>query len=939
MSDGDLADVEERARVLAAASAKVAAAKEAGALVGGGAGASTGAAEEGCALRRQNGTAELGFDEGLPPGWDADVFAALPAGVQAEQVAQFKAQVRAEAAARDAESPFVSSDADGAALKAAALQPLLATPPPARTAPALPDARHRRSSSRPLRGAPAPPTPLAPGLASVLDPGPLTPLKAVAALPIAASDAEGGAGGQRGGALRSVAELEEWMRALPRARLALVRAMSSVHYGRLSALPPKHRERFLQVAEKSVGGQVPTALALIESQIAQLMRGHALHAEVARSLREIRSSGSYPRKSGRGDRGRPQSGIFGRLFRGNANKELAERFATYHESLVAEITLREDQCIACAALIKTSAKRWEMDQHLLLSWGFPEQLMLFERRHLEWQQLLNHHGRSLQRAAALLKERADEVRGLQETVVKVPRGVKFDWADEYFRRPRILANEDPEIQVLNRVCSRLELKLSTSCDACFELRPRLQMRSYDERRHEVASALERAIAGAERAEAQGDAWSWVGENADVYTDFFRFVVDRRYPQGALLFEWLHRTTAAKLAAQQKGVDDELAMHARASKVPMFTSFFAEMLMYDFGLFDPRVLAAAQQAAASRLLARAEQQEQQQEQQEEPNPEQSANGPVPTAPSGASLPGTPVGSPQRAQRQSNVLAEFVSRNIKYADEEKWKATLNQLTECVVYSLPAVQTLCLDPIKMLTETAALDEKWRAQVAWARLLSPAEIGADRRYFASEEEFHWRLDAEAEATEGSAAATALRPYATAVAEIATFETSLVPGQMLHALMRAVNSIYVTASANKDLGVRAAARAAAKEARRAERAVLHEESSDEQGADSATGSDDDPDGADGRAAATEEAEDEAAQPTAKPSSRIKHALGADDLFPIMLFAALHSGVANMNQALQIAETFGVAPAGGIGEPAYYLCTLSAAVNYACEMEEGQPLA
>ena len=96
---------------------------------------------------------------------------------------------------------------------------------------------------------------------------------------------------------------------------------------------------------------------------------------------------------------------------------------------------------------------------------------------------------------------------------------------------------------------------------------------------------------------------------------------------------------------------------------------------------------------------------------------------------------------------------------------------------------------------------------------------------------------------------------------------------------------------------------------------------------------------ADGRAAATEEAEDEAAQPTAKPSSRIKHALGADDLFPIMLFAALHSGVANMNQALQIAETFGVAPAGGIGEPAYYLCTLSAAVNYACEMEEGQPLA
>ena len=676
------------------------------------------------------------------------------------------------------------------------------------------------------------------------------------------------------------------------------------------------------------------------------MRGHALHAEVARSLREISSSGSYPRKSGRGDRGRPQSGIFGRLFRGNANKELAERFATYHEALVSEITLREDQCVACAALIKSSTKRWEMDQHLLLCWGFPEQLMLFERRHLEWQQLLNHHGRSLQRAAALLKERANEVRGLQETVVKVPRGVKFDWAEEYFRRPRVLANEDPEIQVLNRVCSRLELKLSASCDACFALRPRFKMLSYDERRLKVASALERAIAGAERALADGNAWSWVGEDTEVYTDFFRFVVDRRYPQGALLFEWLHRTNAAKAAAQQKGVDDEVAMHARASKVPMFTSFFAEMLMYDFALFDPRVLAAAQQATTSRRLALAEQEQQaqEQEQQKEPHSAEGANavlsgslpGSCPSTPAGT----TPVGTPRRAQGESNVLAEFVSQNMKYADEEKWKATLNHLTECVVYSLPAVQTLCLDPIKTFTATAALDEKWRAQVAWARLLSPAELGADRRYFASDAEFHWRLDAEAEATKGSAAVTALRPYATAVAEIATFETSLVPGQMLHALMRAVSSIYVAASANKELGVRAAAKAAAKEeSRRAEHAAPHEGSSDEQGADSPTASDDDGAHGAGERAAAEEAKEEAAQPTVQSKSRIKHALGADDLFPIILFAALHSGVTNMNQALLIAETFGVAPAGGVGEPAYYLCTLGAAVNYACEMQEGQPLA
>jgi hypothetical protein len=29
---------------------------------------------------------------------------------------------------------------------------------------------------------------------------------------------------------------------------------------------------------------------------------------------------------------------------------------------------------------------------------------------------------------------------------------------------------------------------------------------------------------------------------------------------------------------------------------------------------------------------------------------------------------------------------------------------------------------------------------------------------------------------------------------------------------------------------------------------------------------------------------------------------------------------------------------GGVGEPAYYLCTLSAAVNFACEMVEGEEI-
>jgi len=685
------------------------------------------------------------------------------------------------------------------------------------------------------------------------------------------ADAEGA----RGNFMRPVADLTEWMRGLSKPRLVLVRAMPEVHFSRLSALQPKKRERFLQVAEKSVGGQRPTAVAVVEQQAGKLMRGHALHAEVARSLREVRAAGSYPRKPR--DRG-PRAGFFGRLgaaLRGNANRELAERFATYHVSLVEEITLREDQCIACAKLIGSSSKRWATDQQLLLSWGYPNAIVLFERRFLEWQQLLNHHGRALQRAAAMLRDRADEVRGLQETVLKVPRGSKFEWAEEYFRRPRQYTNEDPEIQVLNRVCSRLELKLSNSCDACFELRPELKLLSYDERRVRLATTLQRAIevADAANADATGEnAWLWPGEVAEVYDVFFQFVVDRRYPQGKLLFEWLRRTNAAKASAVKRGNDDDETMSARASKVPMFTSFFAEMLIYDFALFDPRVLAAAKvQAAVAR--------------------KKKAEGGGGTSESGS-------GSPGRHRRRPSVLEGFVRQNAKFADEERWKSTLNQLTESVVYALPSVQTLCLEPIA--ANCAALDEKWRAQVEWARHLSPADLGAQRKFFPSDEAFNWRLlpvSAEEAAQGKTLGSVAGRPYETAVMELAKFKSSLVPGQMLHALMRAVGSIYVEASAQKNSAKR----------------VAKAEDANAQGLEEGT-------------------EEEESQ------SRIKHALGADDLFPIILFAALHSGVRNMNQALLVAETFGVAPMGGVGEPAYYLCTLSAAVNFACEMVEGEEI-
>ena len=69
MSEGDLAEAEEKVQVRAEAE-----------------------------FLRQGAAADLFDPTALPEGWDPDVFRALPADIQAEQMAQFEAAVEASAA-------------------------------------------------------------------------------------------------------------------------------------------------------------------------------------------------------------------------------------------------------------------------------------------------------------------------------------------------------------------------------------------------------------------------------------------------------------------------------------------------------------------------------------------------------------------------------------------------------------------------------------------------------------------------------------------------------------------------------------------------------------------------------------------------------------------------------------------------------------------------
>ena len=134
------------------------------------------------------------------------------------------------------------------------------------------------------------------------------------------------------------------------------------------------------------------------------------------------------------------------------------------------------------------------------------------------------------------------------------------------------------------------------------------------------------------------------------------------------------------------------------------------------------------------------------------------------------------------------------------------------------------------------------------------------------------------AEAHECVDGAVAARPFSDAIAAFERLEeaSSRAPGAMVHTLMVGIECAFREASAN-------AARASAKW-------------------------------------------------SADPERRIVHALGAEELLPIVVYCCCQANLTQIHRALRFMEAFGLPRSSG-GEPGYYLCTLAAATQHVCEAE------
>ena len=224
--------------------------------------------------------------------------------------------------------------------------------------------------------------------------------------------------------------------------------------------------------------------------------------------------------------------------------------------------------------------------------------------------------------------------------------------------------------------------------------------------------------------------------------------------------------------------------------------------------------------------------------------------------------------ERVSESALAAAERVRKS--FEEEERWLNCLEQCCSSALYSLPIVQRLSHTPFR--AETLLLDATWQRQSAWMRRLSAAQVGVASKFCRN-----------AEAHECVDGALAARPFSDAIAAFERLEgaSARAPGAMVHTLMIGIESAFREASTN---------------------------------------------------AACASASAAGGKWSTDPERRIVHALGAEELLPIVVYCCCQANLTQIHRALRFMETFGLPRRSG-GEPGYYLCTLAAATQHVCEAE------
>ena len=692
--------------------------------------------------------------------------------------------------------------------------------------------------------------------------------------------------------LRSHATLPVWIAECAEGgerRLQLACAMPDVHYSRLLTERRQRRSRFLRVAAKCERyARRGTKLAATQSIVATMLTPHDLSGALRSALRINRSTGNYLLKEiDRSVEDRPIRGLVRRvataLVSNSARRTLVTRLERYGASLSARLNALDDRRLALRSTAARARSAWRGHEASLRRWGCGAAAMVVEEREMKWQNLIEVHGQLAARRAAVVRARADEVDAVLHTAAAMPKSRDFTWPDEFFVAVDALEGEDGEVAVLLSVCTSLAADLRCSEHALRALRPQIATRTPYERRGELIALLQRALDAVD--DAGGAVWAWPcpqqaprprrGEGggddpaaAALAGHFKRFLVDRRYGSGIVLHDFKLRLSTC-----------ERELWRRGSRRKNRGTLAAK---HTLGAAHERELEIAKQIP---LFAR--------ELAELLAYEFALFSPDVLARLDFKLDlEERGGSGEKVKSEAGVLVAAAARITQcFAEEERWISVLSKLCESVLFSLPIAQRLAHAPFQ--AEVVALDTTWQRQSAWMRRLTPADVGIARNFCRNDASHSWRDVDGAERA----------PFADAIALFELFESSgNAPGEMVCTLMQGIDCAFEEAS-------RHAVRREREQARELGGVVGS-------GSDGESG-----EGVGGKWTPA------AAGPGGR---RIRHALGAEELLPIVVFIILQAGVARINRAIRFMETFGLSSEGS-GEPAYYLCTLSAAVAHVCD--------